>query len=106
MRELGIVQAEGGEATFAHLVQNTMEEKVLASMDDKDEKIGAGILLKSLPSPCMQVAENAGIEGAVVLSKVQAMAIGKGFGWGWDAGKMKDYNLHKMDVIDPVTRLH
>ncbi len=65
-----------------------MEEKVLASMDDKDEKMSAGILLKSLPFPCMQVTENAGIEGAVVLSTVRAMAIEE-----WDARKTKDCNL-------------
>ncbi len=47
-----------------------MEEKVFASMDNEDEKMGTGILLKSLSFPCMQIAENAGIEGTVVLSKV------------------------------------
>lgn len=74
-RELGIVP--GGGATLAFL-QNDMEEEILNSMDTDDERTGAGILIKALSAPCMQVAENAGIEGAVVLSKVQALAQEKG----------------------------
>ena len=69
-RELGIVP--GGGATLASL-QLYIEEKVLEAMKDDDERTGASILLKALSAPCMQVAENAGIEGAVVLSKVQRM---------------------------------
>jgi len=42
----------------------------LAQFDDEDQKAGAAILMKSLIEPCMQVAENAGVEGAVVLSKI------------------------------------
>ena len=74
-REMGIVP--GGGATLAHL-QNTMEEKVLEAMDSDDERAGAMILIKSLSAPCMQVAENAGLEGAVILSKVQKMALEEG----------------------------
>jgi hypothetical protein len=47
-------------------------------MDSDDERQGAMILIKALSAPCMQVAENAGIEGAVILSKVQAMCREKG----------------------------
>ncbi len=74
-RELGIVP--GGGATLAHL-QQTMEEEILNAMENDDERVGAGILIKALSAPCMQVAENAGIEGAVVLSKVQALTAEKG----------------------------
>ena len=74
-RELGIVP--GGGATLAYL-QVTMADKILDAMDSEDERIGASILIKALSAPCMQVAENAGIEGAVVLSKVQSMAVEQG----------------------------
>jgi chaperonin GroEL len=74
-RELGIVP--GGGACLAYL-QATMEETILSSIEDEDEKVGASILIKALSAPCMQVAENAGIEGAVVLSKVQSMSLEKG----------------------------
>ena len=74
-RELGIVP--GGGAALATL-QITLADKILESMANDDERIGAGILIKALSAPCMQVAENAGIEGAVVLSKVQTISMEKG----------------------------
>jgi chaperonin GroEL len=67
-RELGIVP--GGGSLLA-ILQMTMEEKILSSIEDEDEKQGAMIMLKAISAPCMQVAENAGVEGAVVLAKVQ-----------------------------------
>merc|ERR1712176_1310448 len=82
-RELGIVP--GGGACLAFL-QNDLEEKILeACGDDEDERQGALIMLKCLSAPAMQVAENAGIEGAVVLAKIQEMCEEQGFGHGWDA---------------------
>ena len=60
------------------LLQGTLEEKVLAGMANADEIQGALILLKALSVPVMQVATNAGIEGAVVLSKIQAITREKG----------------------------
>jgi chaperonin GroEL len=74
-RELGIVP--GGGACLA-MLQYTMEEKILSSIEDEDERQGAAILLKAMGYPCMQVAENAGQEGAVVLAKVQALTREKG----------------------------
>jgi len=74
-RELGIVP--GGGATLAYL-QKTMEDKILDAMSSEDERIGAGILIKALSAPCMQIAENAGVEGAVVLSKTQALCMEQG----------------------------
>jgi chaperonin GroEL len=74
-RELGIVP--GGGACLAHL-QISMNDKILDAMANDDERTGASILLKSLSEPAMQVAENAGIEGAVVLAKIQALSQEKG----------------------------
>ena len=66
-RELGIVP--GGGACLAY-IQDNFTNEILAHFDDEDQKAGAAILMKSLIEPCMQVAENAGVEGAVVLSKI------------------------------------
>ena len=74
-RELGVVP--GGGACLATL-QKEMADKIMAAMDSEDEKQGANILVKAMSAPCMQVAENAGIEGAVILSKVQSLAAEKG----------------------------
>lgn len=66
-RELGIVP--GGGSCLAY-IQDTFTEEILAQFDDEDQKTGAAILMKSLSEPCCQVAENAGVEGAVVLNKI------------------------------------
>ena len=70
-RELGVVP--GGGACLAH-IQDVFKDEVCAAMDDDDEVQGALILFKALGAPAMQVASNAGIEGAVVLSKIQSLA--------------------------------
>jgi len=74
-RELGIVP--GGGACLAYL-QISLKDKILAGMENEDERQGAQILIKAMSSPAMQVAENAGIEGAIVLAKIQAIAEEKG----------------------------
>jgi len=99
-RELGIVP--GGGACLAFL-QDNLEEKILeACGEDEDEKQGALIMIRCLSAPAMQVAENAGIEGAVVLAKIQEMCEEQGFGHGWDASTMEYCNLMERGIIDPA----
>lgn len=74
-RELGIVP--GGGACLAY-IQDQFTDEILGEFDDEDQKAGAAILLKSISEPCCQVAENAGIEGAVVLSKIVELMKEKG----------------------------
>lgn len=98
-RELGVVP--GGGACLAH-IQNTYLDEILDQMEGEDERQGAQILFNALGAPCMQVAENAGIEGAVVLAKIQAIADENGHGWGWDAGAMEYCDLMERGVLDPA----
>ena len=49
--------------------------------DSDDEIRGAEIMISAMGYPAMQVAENAGVEGAVVLAKIQALAEEKGVSW-------------------------
>mmetsp|Transcript_21011 Transcript_21011/g.49920 ORF Transcript_21011/g.49920 Transcript_21011/m.49920 type:complete len:594 (+) Transcript_21011:113-1894(+) len=98
-RELGVVP--GGGACLAH-IQNVNSEEILAAMENEDERQGAQILLKAMAAPAMQVAENAGVEGAVVLSKIQSLSEENGFGWGWDAGSMEYCDLMERGVLDPA----
>lgn len=98
-RELGIVP--GGGAMLA-MLQNTMNDKVMEECSDEDEESGAAILMRSLSAPCMQVAENAGVEGAVVLAKTQSLCEENGLGWGWDARTMTYCNLFEAGIIDPA----
>ncbi|KAG7361101.1 chaperonin GroL [Nitzschia inconspicua] len=98
-RELGVVP--GGGACLAH-IQNVYQDEVLDAMDNDDERQGARILFQAMGAPAMQVAENAGIEGAVILSKIQMLCEENGFGWGWDAGAMEFCDLMERGVLDPA----
>eukprot|EP00522_Entomoneis_paludosa_P015797 CAMPEP_0172453220 /NCGR_PEP_ID=MMETSP1065-20121228/10645_1 /TAXON_ID=265537 /ORGANISM="Amphiprora paludosa, Strain CCMP125" /LENGTH=590 /DNA_ID=CAMNT_0013205399 /DNA_START=83 /DNA_END=1855 /DNA_ORIENTATION=+ len=98
-RELGVVP--GGGACLAHL-QDKLRDTILDAMEGDDERQGALIMINAMGAPCMQVAENAGIEGAVVLSKVQSLAAENGFGWGWDAGSFEYCDLMERGILDPA----
>ncbi|KAL3916310.1 MAG: hypothetical protein SGILL_005236 [Bacillariaceae sp.] len=98
-RELGVVP--GGGACLAH-IQNVFEDEVLDTMDSEDERQGARILFQAMGAPAMQVAENAGVEGAVILAKIQNLCEEKGFGWGWDAGAVEFCDLMERGVLDPA----
>jgi len=67
-----------------------------------DEKIGVGIVARALEEPLRQIAENAGVEGAIVVQKVAA---GEG-AYGFNADTEKYEDLIKAGVPDPtkVTR--
>ena len=67
-----------------------------------DEKTGAQIIRRALEEPIRQLAENAGLEGSVVVDKVRNAAAGQGL--NVDTGEVED--LVKAGIIDPtmVTR--
>lgn len=69
---------------------------------DKEEQIGVNILKRAIEEPIRQIAENAGIDGAVVVQKTR-----EGTGdFGFNAASMKYENLIAAGVVDPtkVTR--
>lgn len=51
----------------------------LAETLDGDEKTGARIIAKALSSPLRQIAENAGLEGAIVLQQVEKLPESHGY---------------------------
>ena len=67
-----------------------------------EEGIGVEIVKKALTSPLRQIAENAGLDGGVVVEKVKASPNGVGF----DASKETYVDMVKAGIIDPakVTR--
>ncbi|MFP4027469.1 MAG: chaperonin GroEL [Candidatus Brocadiia bacterium] len=73
--------------------------KVLDKLDlPGDEAIGVGILSRALKRPLIQIAKNAGKEGAVVLEKV---AEGDG-AFGYDAASDEYCDLIERGVVDPT----
>ncbi|MER3409012.1 MAG: chaperonin GroEL [Thermoleophilia bacterium] len=67
-----------------------------------DERTGASIILRALEEPLRQLANNAGLEGSVVVDKVRSLP--KGQGLNVETGEYED--LFKAGIIDPtmVTR--
>jgi len=63
-----------------------------------DEKIGVDIILHALEAPIRQIAENGGIDGAVVADEVA----GKDLTVGFDANKGEYVDMLKAGIIDPV----
>ncbi|MCH6563772.1 MAG: chaperonin GroEL, partial [Myxococcales bacterium] len=74
-------------------------EKVLDDLKlEGDEAVGADIVRQALSWPLQQIAENAGLEGAVVLSRVRE----KTGDFGLDAVTEEYCDLVKIGVIDPA----
>lgn len=63
-----------------------------------EEGIGVEIVKKALTAPLRQIAENAGVDGAVVLEKVKDMPEGYGF----NAASEKYVNMIEEGILDPV----
>ena len=95
--EEGIV-AGGGTAFIGAMAA---VEKLIATLDG-DEKTGAKIVLKGLEAPVLQIAANAGLEGAVIIDKVKNSEKNIGF----DAYNEKYVDMFKAGIVDPakVTR--
>ncbi len=70
---------------------------------ESDERTGANIVVRALEEPIRQLADNAGLEGSIVVDKIRNGT--KGHGLNVDTGDYED--LVKAGIIDPtkVTRL-
>ncbi len=95
--EEGIIS--GGGSAYIHASKKVAE---LASSLEGDEKTGANIILKALESPLMIIAQNAGLEGAVIINKVRESEAGTGF----DVLKEEYADMVQAGIVDPakVTR--
>lgn len=93
--EEGIVA--GGGVAFIRALDSIDDSKF-----DGDERTGATIVRKALEEPLRQIAENAGVDGAVIVSEVKKL---KGPN-GYNAVTEKYEDLMKAGVVDPtkVTR--
>jgi len=77
-----------------------MVQKHVATLTD-DAKTGAEIILKALESPLLQIAENAGVNGAVVVNQILANSA-KNPNYGYDALKGEFGDIVKKGIIDPT----
>ena len=89
----------GGGSAYIHAMKDV--QKVIDSLDG-EEKTGAKIIFKALEAPLYHIVANAGLEGAVIISKVKEAAVGTGF----DAYKEEYVDMIEAGILDPtkVTR--
>ena len=68
-----------------------------------DAKTGVDIILRSLEEPLRQIAENAGVDGSVIVEKIKNS---NKKGYGYDALKNEYVDMLQRGIIDPtkVTR--
>jgi chaperonin GroEL len=95
--EEGIIS--GGGSAYVHA---SKEVAKMAAELEGDEKTGANIILKALEAPLRRIAENAGLEGSVIIDKVRAEKPGFGF----NALTEEYVNMVESGILDPakVTR--
>ncbi|KAK3014770.1 hypothetical protein RJ639_009168 [Escallonia herrerae] len=91
--EEGVVP--GGGATYVHLLEDISIIK--RTLEDQDEQIGADIVGVALVAPSKSIAANAGVDGDIVVEKIQASD------WkiGYNAMNGEYEDLLAVGVVDP-----
>jgi chaperonin GroEL len=95
--EEGIVS--GGGVAFVNVIPSVA--KYVEGLEG-DMRTGANIIMRALEEPIRQIAENAGLEGSVVVSRVKTEKPGIGF----NVTNEKYEEMMKAGIVDPakVTR--
>jgi chaperonin GroEL len=91
--EEGILPGGGVALLYA---AKTLDKLVV---DNDDQKVGVNVIRRALQAPLRQIAENAGVDGAVVAGKLLEKGV---FMHGFDAETLEYRDLIKAGVIDPT----
>jgi chaperonin GroEL len=67
--------------------------------DNADVQAGINIVLKALEAPCRQIAENAGVEGSIVVGKIMDE---KSETFGFNAQDEKYVDMLSAGIVDPA----
>lgn len=86
----------GGGAALLHLSE--LLPAFRETLTDPEEKLGCDIVMKAMRAPCRIIAENAGVEGEVIVQKL----LGKPFEQGYNAMDDRIEDLLAKGVIDPA----
>ena len=84
------------------LVQISKELESFAQDFEGEAKVGVLAVARALTRPAFWIAENAGLDGSVIVSRVSEMANGEGF----NANSLEYGNLIDNGIIDPVKVTH
>ena len=72
---------------------------LVAKTRDEDEKVGMKLLAEALEEPTWIIADNAGLEGSVIVNKIKAL---KNLNEGWDADRDRWGDMFTLGIVDPV----
>jgi chaperonin GroEL len=64
-----------------------------------DQNVGIDIVRKAIVAPCMQIAENAGVSGEIVVGKIMENA---DYNFGYNAQSGEYVDMMKAGIIDPA----
>jgi chaperonin GroEL len=67
--------------------------------ENRDQKVGVEIVRKAVQAPVRQIAENAGVEGSLVVGRLQEK---DNPNWGFDAQSGEYKDMIKAGIIDPT----
>ena len=82
----------------AYVIASKAAEAEVAALEG-DEKTGAAIVAKALKAPIMQIAANAGLEGAVILNNVTSSTSST---YGYDAANDQYGDMIELGIVDPT----
>ena len=74
-------------------------EKLSAETTDDDEKVAYKLLGEALEAPTWLIADNAGLEGSVIVNRVKKLTDPT---HGWDADKDLWGDMFVLGIVDPV----
>ncbi len=74
-------------------------ETLAGKTKNEDEKIGINLLIEALSYPTYTIAENGGLEGAVIVNRIREL---KNANHGWDAENDKWGDMFELGIVDPV----
>ncbi|WP_026060045.1 chaperonin GroEL [Pseudaminobacter salicylatoxidans] len=69
------------------------------NLANDDQRVGAEIVRRAIEAPARQIAENAGMEGSIIISKLRDKS---DLAYGWNAQTNEFGDLFKQGVIDPA----
>ncbi|MEW6524701.1 MAG: chaperonin GroEL [Bacillota bacterium] len=84
----------GGGTTYINIIPKLDELQL-----EGDEKVGVAIIRRALEEPLRQIAQNAGLEGSVIVERVRSQTKN---GVGLDAISGNIVELAKHGIVDPV----
>ncbi len=84
----------GGGVTYVNVL-NVLDEVQV----EGDEKVGVNIVRRALEEPLRQIAQNAGLEGSIIVEKVKTS---DRKGWGLNAVTEEFVEVAKSGIVDPL----